>query len=511
MLLRELIKAIEPLKFEGSLERRVTGITYDSRRVLPGMAFVAVIGNRADGHSFIIDAIDRGAVAIVCEKDDFVLPSVTKIVVKNSRRALALLSEKFYDSPSKKLKVIGVTGTNGKTTVTFMLKAILEAAGIKTGLLGTVHYEIGDRIIPASRTTPESLEIQKMMAEMLNNSCKACVMEVSSHSLVQDRVLGVDFDFCIFTNLTRDHLDYHHDFENYYQAKRKLFLPEFPYSKPTAAIINIDDNYGQRLAGECRLSVLVTYGINKSAEINASEIKLMSSGTELTLSYQSLKKRIFIPLVGRHNVYNALAAISTALIMGLDINIIEHAIANMPAVPGRLEHVNCGQDFTVLVDYAHTDDALYNVLSALREVTSGRIITVFGCGGNRDASKRPKMGAVAAKYSDYTIITTDNPRKERAEDIALQIKSGYEEVRSGGYEIELDRKLAIETALKMAKTGDTVLIAGKGHETYQEFEDTIIPFDDRLYAENVLKILAGSTAKPGKGLKKKSKLEIQWT
>jgi UDP-N-acetylmuramoyl-L-alanyl-D-glutamate--2,6-diaminopimelate ligase len=486
MQLKQLIKELPLVRVEGSLDREVAGIVYDSRRVTPGMVFVAIPGVHVDGHDFINTAIDRGAAAIICEKNGFSSPRATKIKVTDVREALARASASFYQHPSSKLQVIGVTGTNGKTTVAFMVKQMLEAAGYKTGLLGTVRYEIGDRVIPAARTTPESLEIHQMMAQMLSSGCQACVMEVSSHALEQKRVAGIEFDVQIFTNLTQDHLDYHGTMENYFVAKQKLFTKTANGSKKGTVVINIDDANGARLATESDVSVKLTYGIRNAASIRATKIELSADASRFTMETPGKSFACKLPLIGRHNIYNALAATGASVALGIAATKIQSVLNKMQAVPGRLESVSAGQPFAVFVDYAHTDDALHNVLTTLREITKGRLLVLFGCGGSRDAGKRAKMGRVAAEFADFTYITSDNPRKEKPELIAQQIEEGFRTVKQGDYTVELDRKRAISEIISLAQPGDTVLLAGKGHETYQEFEDTIVPFDDRVYARTAL-------------------------
>lgn len=492
MQLKQIIEQVPALAVEGPLDREVTGITYDSRRVTPGMLFVAIPGQRTDGHDFITAAIERGASAVICERNGFLFPRATKIKVADAREALARAAAAFYQHPSARLKVIGVTGTNGKTTVAFMIKSILELAGIKTGLLGTVQYEIGDRVIPAQRTTPESLEIQQMMARMLRADCQACVMEVSSHALEQKRVLGVDFDVAIFTNLTRDHLDYHGTMENYFTAKQKLFSALSGGSKRGAAVINIDDAFGARLAEAANVEVELTYGLAPAARLRATKVQLGKDGSRFTLQTPELQLPCRLPLIGRHNIYNALAAVGAGLSLKIDPPLLRRALQHMAPVPGRLEQVSAGQPFGVFVDYAHTDDALQNVLTTLREITTGRLLLAFGCGGNRDTGKRARMGRVAAELADFSIITSDNPRKESPEKIIAQIEEGYRAARLDGYVLEPDRSRAIHQIMGQARPGDTVLIAGKGHETYQEFEDTVVPFDDRVYAREALDTLAAS-------------------
>ena len=490
MQLRQLIQNLPDATVEGPVDREVAGITYDSRRVTPGMVFIAIPGQHVDGHEFIGTAVERGASAVICERRRLVPGRVTKIHVGDVREAMACAARSYYQHPSAKLKVIGVTGTNGKTTVAFMIKAVLEAADIKTGLMGTVRYEIGDRVIPAQRTTPESIEVQQMMSQMLKADCQACVREVSSHALDQKRVHGVEFDVGIFTNLTRDHLDYHGTMENYFAAKKKLFSSQAHGMKKGTSVINIDDDYGARLAGEGDgVEVQLTYGFGEKARLRATKIELNADGSRFVVEAPGRKFAVRLPLIGRHNIYNALAAVGACLALKIDVVKIQAALNALPPVPGRLEMVSAGQPFGVFVDYAHTDDALKNVLTTLREITKGRVLVAFGCGGNRDSGKRAKMGRIAAELADFTLITSDNPRKEDPTKIAAQVEEGYKSVRVDAYEVELDRRRAIQQIIARAKPGDSVLIAGKGHETYQEFEDTVVPFDDRVHAQEALETL----------------------
>jgi len=497
MHLRQLLQSLATNEVEGSLERQVTGLAYDSRRVSPGTVFFALPGQRTDGHQFINDAIERGAIAVVCERTGFSAARATKIVVPDARAALAGAATAFHGHPSASLKVIGVTGTNGKTTVSFMVKSMLEAAGISTGLLGTIRYEIGDRVIPAARTTPEALEIQQMLAQMVKAGCQACVMEVSSHALDQQRTLGVEFDVAIFTNLTQDHLDYHGTMDGYFAAKMKLFTALQHGVKRAVAVINIDDAYGERINEHSEVAVKLTYGLGEAARLQATAITLLPDKTRFQAEFEGRKLVCEMPLIGRHNLYNALAAIGAGLSLAVDAQVLKRALKALPAVPGRLERVTAGEAFNVFVDYAHTDDALQQVLRTLREVTPGRLLLLFGCGGNRDSGKRARMGEVAARFADFTVITSDNPRRESPRAITQMIEGGYRGVRTDAYEVELDRRRAIEELIDRAAPGDTVLLAGKGHETYQEFEDTVIPFDDRLVAQEHLEALRLREKQPG--------------
>jgi UDP-N-acetylmuramoyl-L-alanyl-D-glutamate--2,6-diaminopimelate ligase len=489
MQLKQLINELSPTKVEGPVDQEISGITYDSRRVAPGMVFVAIPGQNFDGHDFIFTAIDRGASAVICQQNDFAPQRATKIKVSDAREALARVAATYYDHPSAKLKMIGVTGTNGKTTVAFMVKHILETAGIRCGLMGTVRYEIGERIIPAHRTTPEALEIHEMLTQKHRAGCQACVMEVSSHALDQKRVHGVEFDVAIFTNLTQDHLDYHGTMENYFQAKKVLFDSLIASSKRGCSVINIDDSFGQQLARGTAAEVRLTYGLAETAKIRATQIRLEKNVTNMLVDTPGYQFSLGLPLIGRHNIYNALAATGAGLALDISVPVIRKALQTLPAVPGRLEKVPTPRPFNVYVDYAHTDDALSHVLQTLREITPGRILLTFGCGGSRDTGKRFKMGKVAAELSDFTIITSDNPRKELPGTIAAQIEEGFRSVRPSNYRVELDRRRAIEEVIRMAHEGDSVLIAGKGHETYQEFENTVVPFDDRVHAQEALELL----------------------
>jgi UDP-N-acetylmuramoyl-L-alanyl-D-glutamate--2,6-diaminopimelate ligase len=488
--LRVLIDELEPVRFEGSLDRTITGLAYDSRRVTPGMAFFALRGQNVDGHDFVASAIDRGAAAIICEENGFSSQRATKIKVKDARVALARAAAVFYEHPSRKMRIVGITGTNGKTTVSFALAHLLRSAGQQCGLMGTVRYEMGDRVIPAQRTTPEALEVQQMFAQMLRAGSSACVMEVSSHALAQQRVHQVAFDFAVFTNLTQDHLDFHGTMEDYYQAKRRLFqgLASDP-CKHGRAIVNADDPWGQRLLRELPDTACTTFGLDATAQVRAAQFDLGPDHTRLTCSTPAGSCECRLPLIGRHNVVNALAAVATALQHGLSLDQIRQGLENLAPVPGRLERVDQGQPFELFVDYAHTDDALRHVLTTLRELTRGRLLLAFGCGGSRDTGKRAKMGQVAAELADFTWITSDNPRKESPFAIACCIEDGFRQAGSNQYQVELDRRRAIDGLLRVARPGDTLLIAGKGHETYQEFSDIVVPFDDRTCARETLAAL----------------------
>ncbi len=484
MKLAEIMKQVTPLAVEGPLDREITGIAYDSRRVMPGHMFVAVRGERTDGHRYVEAAIDRGAAAVVLEQDSGMSPRATRIKVADARRTMALASARFYEHPSQQLKVVGVTGTNGKTTTAFMIKSVMEAAGINTGLLGTVQYEIGARVIPAARTTPESVEIQDMMSQMVRAGCGGCAMEVSSHALAQQRVSGVDFDVAVFTNLSQDHLDYHETMENYFEAKSRLFASLATLQKRGRAVVNVDSTHGRAIISRLGGNVAVlTYGVASDALVRAHDVRVSPEGTCFIVRTPQGSRPLSLPLIGRHNVSNALAAIATGLEMGIEMGDIEKALAELRPVPGRLERVEVPEPYTVYVDYAHTAEAMRNALVTVGELTRSRLIVVFGCGGDRDRGKRAPMGQVAAELADFTILTSDNPRTEEPQDIVQQIEAGFPSELRHQYQVILDRREAIERALDIAREGDTVLVAGKGHESYQEFGDTVVPFNDRQVVE----------------------------
>ncbi|MEI6084856.1 MAG: UDP-N-acetylmuramoyl-L-alanyl-D-glutamate--2,6-diaminopimelate ligase [Verrucomicrobiota bacterium] len=484
MKLTDILHTVKMLAVEGTLDRDITGITYDSRRVMPGNLFVAMRGENTDGHRYVESAVDRGATAIVFERETGLNPRATRIKVQDARLTLALAAARFYNHPSQALKVVGVTGTNGKTTTAFMVQAIMEAAGIGTGLLGTVQYQVGQRIIPAARTTPESVEIQDLMCQMLRAGCGGVAMEVSSHALDLHRVDGLDFDVAIFTNLSQDHLDYHKTMEDYFRAKSRLFASLGAMHKRGRAVVNADDEYGRRLiAGLGGENAVVTYGVLGDATIRATDVRVSADGTYFVVCTPLGCVPMLLPLHGRYNVHNALAAIGAAYALGIDLATIERALAHMPAVPGRLQRLHIRQPFNVYIDYAHTEDALRNVLMTVSELTKGRLICVFGCGGDRDTGKRAPMGTAACELADFTILTSDNPRTEDPRAILQQIEAGYPGGTQSRYQVIVDRQEAIERALDLARPGDSVLVAGKGHETYQEFADTVVPFNDRQLIE----------------------------
>lgn len=479
MKLKTLLAVIKPLAVSGDGDPEIKGLAYDSRKIKPGFMFFALHGQNQDGNQFVQDAITRGAVVVVSDQPAMVsCASAFFVRVGNPRQAMAEIAAAFYNHPSASMQVIGVTGTNGKTTTAFMLRDIFKDAGRNTGILGTVTYEIGDRVIPASRTTPESVDLQDMLAQMVHVGCRSAIMEVSSHALIQNRVVGVDFDVAIFTNLTHDHLDYHVTKENYFQAKTLLFRGLNQGRKKPMAVVNLDDPYGRSLVRDVPLAAeLVTYAIDQEAAVRAVNLQITAAGSAFDVRSPWGETQVKLKLLGRYNISNALAALAAAGVTGVPLVQAARVVSQMVAVPGRLEEVSVEGGFQVFVDYAHTDDALHNVLSTLRAITAGKLIVVFGCGGNRDAKKRPLMGAVAARLADYVLLTSDNPRKENPIEIIAQIRAGAK--CSTNLEVVEDRHEAIVRALSLAEKGDVVLIAGKGHENYQEFANTVIPFDDR--------------------------------
>ena len=487
MQLKTLLTKIPAVLTIGPTDREITSICYDSRRVQKNSLFVAMRGEKVNGNDFIDAAIEKGAVAVVTEEEQS-QRKATLVVVPNARQALADLSAEFYGRPSLSLKVAGITGTNGKTTTAFLLKHLCESVQLRSGLLGTIRYEIGDRILPAARTTPESLDLQELLYQIRSAGCRAVAMEVSSHAIEQGRARGVEFDTAIFTNLTQDHLDYHRTMEAYFEAKLKLFtgLVEQKH-KSGKAVVNIDDRWGQqllvRLAKEAPQLPVITYGMNARADFRASAVKTDIGGTQYQLDAQGKTYLVRLPLIGSFNVYNSLAALTGAASMGVDLRTAVRALADAPSVPGRLQPVPVKRQFRVFVDYAHTDDALTNVMKTLRDLNPSRLIVVFGCGGNRDKAKRPLMAQAVERLADWAVVTSDNPRKEEPAAILADVKAGF---RGKAHETVEDRREAIFRAISLAQPRDIVLIAGKGHETTQEFADHTIPFDDLAIARQAI-------------------------
>lgn len=489
MKLSDLLRTLPHQRVSGSLQREITGLALDSRQVREGFAFVACKGAVTDGHRFAADAVQRGAAAVLCSDAISPLPEhVAAVRMECSPTVCAQLAQRFYGQPACAL--IGITGTNGKTTSAYLTRYLLEQAGWPCGLLGTVVYEFGARSIPAARTTPDVFELHRLLHQMAAAGARAVVMEVSSHALVQQRVGNLTFDAAVFTNLTQDHLDFHHTMEEYYRAKRMLFdrITATPRVPGRAGIVMIDDMWGQRLAGELRSLTIepLTLSISgtRGADIRAESLQLSSMGCTFDLHWQgTVYRNVRINLLGRHNVANTLCAMAAAAACGVSIEAMITAAARMPAVPGRLEFIANNLGITVVVDYAHTDDALRSVLQCLREITQGALWAVFGCGGDRDRGKRPRMGAAAEELADHVIVTSDNPRSEDPQAIAHEICAG---MRQAPYAVELDRRAAIARACAAACPGDVILIAGKGHETYQEIKRVFYDYDDRTAARAVL-------------------------
>ncbi len=476
MRLAELVAGLPEARIVGDGSARVADLVYDSRKVEPGSLFFCVVGEKADGHEFGPRAVEEGAAALVVERELTEL-AVPQVVVPDSRAAMAPLAARFWGDPTARLRVVGVTGTNGKTTTAFLVREILQAASFCCGLLGTVKQVVGGVEKEVVRTTPEAIELQATFHQMLAGGDEACAMEVSSHAMTLHRADAIHFEVVLFTNLTQDHLDFHADMEDYFLAKRKLFE-----AGPKVRIVNVDDPYGRRLAEEFECVTFSAEGAE--ADYSARDVEFDALGASFSLG--TLRLRTALP--GHFNVANALGAFAVAEAMGVGGDIAAAGLARAARVPGRFEPVDEGQDFGVLVDYAHTPDSLENVLRAARRITAGRLISVFGAGGDRDRDKRPKMGRAGAELSDLAVITSDNPRSEDPEKIVAEVAAGAE-AAEGAAELEVivDRRQAIALALGRARPGDTVVIAGKGHEQGQEFEGgRKIPFDDREVAREEL-------------------------
>ena len=461
-----------------SVDAVVSGIAYRSNAVLPGDAFFCIPGFEVDGHTFAADAVARGAGALVAEHEVEGI-SVPQFLVSSTRAALAFASAVFFNRPSRSLKLVGITGTNGKTTTVYLLDAIFRAAGYRTGLIGTVETRIADERQASSRTTPESPDLEGLLARMRDGGVSAVSMEVSSHAIDLNRVDSIEFAVVAFTNLTQDHLDYHHTLEAYFSVKRRLFT-EFVAG---ARVVNIDDPLGAKIAAE--VDGVLTVGRAAQADVRAEAEHSTATGTTFTLLTPEGSSVVRLPLAGSYNVSNALVAAGCALSVGIALDGVVAGLESAPQVPGRLERIDLGQPFAVVVDYAHTPDSLAKSISAVREVTEGRVIVVFGCGGDRDPGKRPVMGASAGASADHVIITSDNPRSEDPVGIILQVEDGLRDT-TADYEVEVDRRAAIRRALCLARPGDAVLIAGKGHEDYQIFADRTVHFDDREVAREEL-------------------------
>lgn len=481
MLLSDLIKTTNILKTTGSLDQDVRGVTYDSRKALPGYMFICIDGFSTDGHQYAQQAVDNGATVLVVEKDVNVIGDVTIIKVSNSREALARISAQWFGNPSESMKLIGVTGTKGKTTITYMIRSILEKNGNTVGLIGTVANCIGNEKIPARRTTPESYDLQEMFEKMKDKGADTVVMEVSSQGLKLLRVEACDFDIGVFTNFSKDHIGgfEHPDMEDYFNSKKKLF------KMCKTGIINIDSPYGEKIVSEASCRVY-TYAVEKEADCMAKNIATHSDSVEFDCITPWFSERFKVSVPGMFSVYNALAAISVCGFLGIDPIYIKEGLTDLH-VPGRAEVVPTpGKDYVVMIDYAHTPDSLENILSTVKGFVKGRLISVFGCGGDRDRSKRPLMGEISGRIADFTIITSDNPRTEEPSRILADIEEGIRKT-DGKYIVIEDRTEAIRYAMKTAQKDDIIVLSGKGHETYQIFRDKTIHYDEREVVENILR------------------------
>lgn len=470
MELQHVLEGIEIEKSNVDLTQDITSVCYSSRDCIPGSVFVCIKGFQTDGHKYIGDALKRGAVCVVAS--DVQPEDVPCVLVKDTRKALALMGCNWFQHPSKKFQLIGITGTNGKTSTTYMIKSILEEGGRKVGLIGTNHNMIGDKVLPTDRTTPESFELQKLFAEMVEEGVDTVVMEVSSHSLALDRVYGCAFDVGVFTNLTQDHLDFHKTMEAYLEAKAKLF------TMCTVGIINRDDPAADALL-KASTAQNFTYGMERNdCSVMAKNVRMTAKGVEFELLHDDAIDRIRMNIPGRFTVYNALAAITTCLTLGVPSEQIKQGLWKIQGVKGRIEVVPTVTPYTVIIDYAHTPDGLVNVINSVKDFAKGRVITLFGCGGDRDRTKRPIMGKVASDLSDFCIVTSDNPRSEDPQAIVNDILEGMKDAKCG-YDVVVNRKEAIAHALRIAQPDDIIILAGKGHETYQILKEGTIHFDER--------------------------------
>ena len=481
MILKSLLKGLDYEVIKGNEESKVQNIRYDNRKIEQGDAFVCVKGFKVDGHSFIGDAIKKGAKTLIVQEDVSVQEDITIIKVRDTRKALAIMSSNYFGNPKDKLKIIGITGTNGKTTSAFIIKSILEKAGLMTGLIGTIANYIGNKKVDAVRTTPESYELHELFKNMVDAGVEYCVMEVSSHSLELDRVYGIQFEEGIFTNLTRDHLDFHKTFENYYNAKFKLF------ERSNHSIINLDDPYGANIVKDIEerevKTKVSTFSIEKESDFKAFEIKSHSNGSEFKVNLESIEE-FSINIPGEYNIYNSLGCIICAYNLNIPMDKIKEGLSDV-VIPGRCELVAKEKNlpYSIIIDYAHTPDGLENILSTVKAFTKNRMISVFGCGGDRDKVKRPQMGKIGCELSDIAIITSDNPRSEEPMDIINDI---VKPLNYDNFVIEVNRKEAIRKAMNMALEGDVIVIAGKGHETYQILKDETIHFDEREVVYDIL-------------------------
>lgn len=489
----KLSKLLEPLvnkRVTGFTEQEIKGLAYDSRKTGPGSLFACLPGSRGHGCDYIPLALERGAAAVLTDREGVDTGQAVKILVPRVREALAILSCRFYAYPSSRLRLIGVTGTNGKTTTTYLLRELLGGAGVKTGLIGTINYKIGDKDYPPLATTPEAPDLQEIFYNMVQAGVKYAFIEVSSHALELERAAGSDFDLGVLTNITEDHLDFHHTFDRYREAKASFFSGLgnnfFKGERPRVAVLNRDDPNYAYISQKVQVQK-ITYGTGPRAQVRAVGIEVRDRGVSFQVDSPWGREEFHLRMTGLFSVYNALAALSVALVEGLGMKESREALESIGGVPGRFEKVDLGQDFTVIVDYAHTPDGLKNLLETVNQFARGRILTVFGCGGDRDRTKRAPMGEMAGRYSDFCFLTSDNPRTEDPWQIFRDVEPGLLKTRDrNSYVIYSDRRMAISEAMKMAKPGDVLVIAGKGHEGYQVFKDHTIQFDDRRVAREIL-------------------------
>lgn len=482
--LPDLLALLDSFQVKGNQFVTIEHIAYDSRKVVPGSLFICLKGSHADGHDFAAAAVEQGAIAVLAEREIQLPPPATLILVDDARKAMQCIVPCFFDYPSRSMRLIGITGTNGKTTTTYLIRSILRAAGYRVGLIGTIQTMIDEQVLPVKNTTPDVLDLQEILRQMADAKLDYVVMEVSSHALALGRIAGCEFDVGIFSNLTQDHLDFHKTFDQYINAKAKLFdmlsRPDRTKQGKTA-VINLDDAAAAVMLQHAACPT-ITYAINaENADIRAGDIAITSRGASFVIRGKFGEQRLQLKLTGDFNVYNAMAAIGAALAEKVTLPVIVDALEHAASVPGRFELVDAGQPFSVIVDYAHTPDGLENVLQTARRFAHGRVIAVFGCGGDRDRTKRPVMGRLAAQYGELVIATSDNPRSEDPAAILREVEEGIKAgLRPGGsYQVIVDRREAIAKALSLARPDDVVLIAGKGHETYQILNNRVIDFDDR--------------------------------
>lgn len=487
MKIKRIFKDIPVKEIKGSKEVEISGVCSNSKQVAPGNLFIAKKGNTVDGSQFISEALSAGAVAVVNDIYDPTL-KVTQIIHPHVSEVEGLIASSYYQRPSQEMLMVGITGTNGKTTISYLIKHLFDSQNIACGLIGTIEYLYGKHSVKATHTTPDVVMNHKLLKEMVNHACKAAVMEVSSHALHQNRTNEIYFDVAIFSNLSPEHLDYHKTMEAYCKEKNRLFSELDPVNKkkgnfPKVAIVNVDDFWCEEVLKGCRIPI-VTYGINKPADLQAIDVRLRPQDITYTLLYQQEKYKVKIPLIGRFNVYNSLATIACGLYQGMAIKSILSAVKSFPIVPGRLEYVPNPRKLKLFVDFAHTPDALSNVLQCIRELADKKVITVFGCGGDRDPYKRSEMGKISEKYSDLSIITSDNPRTEDPDKIIDEVVHGFSDPNK--FLVKTDRRDAINEAFNLAKENDIVLIAGRGHEPYQTFAHHTVEFNDREVALQLL-------------------------